>query len=126
MITSKNYEDYSINELQKLYKNNESSIIYYENEIKSKEKFEFILIGIMFLASLLFGILGIYFIIKNQILVNILIVAFIISNIIIYSNINFEQENKERLEYFKNENEKIKLILEIKGVISKWKKLQLF
>ena len=94
MITSKNYEDYSINELQKLYKNNESSIIYYENEIKSKEKFEFILIGIMFLASLLFGILGIYFIIKNQILVNILIVAFIISNIIIYSNINFEQENK--------------------------------
>ena len=108
------YTAFSIKELNELYRKNEKSIIYYENIIKNREKYEVIFVGIMFLASWFFGVLGIYFTIENKILGIILAVTFIFSNMIIYKNIDFEKENKGRLDYFKRENEKIKLILIIK------------
>lgn len=109
-----NYEENTIEELEEIYQKNITKINYYNNKIKSREKYEIFFIGIMFFASWIFGILGIYSIIKNEFLAIVLINLFIFSHLGIYMHIDFDKEDNDHIQYFKNENEKIELVLKFK------------
>lgn len=108
------YEENTIEELEEIYQKNITKINYYNNKIKHNEKYEMLFGGIMLLASWIFGGLGIYFSIKNEILQTILFNIFIVSNVMIYEQVDFDKEDNERIQYFKNENEKIELVLKFK------------
>lgn len=108
------YENNTVEELEELYQKNKMKINYYNNKIKNKENYELIFIAIMFFSSWAFGILGIYCIFKSDILKIILGSLFIISNVGIYMHVDFDKDDNKSIEYLKNENNKIELILKFK------------
>lgn len=108
------YNKFTIHELEEQYNKNLDSIGYYEKEVEYKEKYSNIILIITFLFTWGFTFAGLYLTFENNLLSSILSVLFIFAHIYCYIHIDVTSEEKEYIEYFKNENEKIKLVLELK------------
>lgn len=109
------YNNLTVTELMDHYNKNTQSINYYQNKIKQKNRYCTIFIVIMFFFTLTFAILGIYYVLKNFTFISFLLgFIFLCAHIGIYKATNFNNEEEERINYLKNENEKIQLVLNIK------------
>ena len=109
------YNKFTIHELEEQYNKNLDSISYYEKEVKYKEKYSYIILIITFLFTWGFTLIGLYLTFENSFWSSILSILFIFTHIYCYIHIDVTAEEKEKIEYLKNENEKIKLVLELKG-----------